>query len=89
MVKVTAHFACCSRILSEYRYGRAHIETSLSTAPAPPVPNTSAGWATLIDADGIPAPGGGPAFVAGAGNASHRGDRHHRRRAPGRRPIRR
>ncbi len=69
MVKVTAHFRVAVDSV-KYRYGRAHIETSLGTAPNPPVPNNSAGWATLMNADGTPAPGGGPAFVAGAGNAS-------------------
>jgi prepilin-type N-terminal cleavage/methylation domain-containing protein len=69
MVKVDAHYRVAIDSV-KYQYGRAHIETSLGTAPSPPVPNTSAGWATLIDRDGVPAPGGGPAFVAGAGDAS-------------------
>ena len=69
MVKVDAHFRVAIDSV-KYQYGRAHIETSLGTAPNPPVPSTSAGWVTLIDRDGVPAPGGGPAFVTGAGNAS-------------------
>ncbi len=68
-VKVTAHFRVAVDSI-KYRYGRAHTEISLGTAPTPPVPNTSAAWATLMNEDGTPAPGGGPAFAAGTGNAS-------------------
>ena len=66
-VKVIAHFRVAIDSI-KYQYGSAHVQASHGIDPDPPVPNTGAAWATLLDRDGTPAPGGGPAFVAGAGD---------------------
>ena len=66
--KVIAHY----RVAIDYAkffYGKAHIEQSQGRVPSPPVPDTGAGWVTLLQWDNSRAPGGGPAFVAGAGDA--------------------
>jgi len=69
MAKVVAHY----RVAIDYAkffYGKAQVEQSQGRPPNPPVPDTDAGWVTLLQWDSSRAPGGGPAFVAGAGDAT-------------------
>ncbi len=72
------HEAQTSRVIAHYRiaadevrfsYENAHIQKSQGRPPAPPVPTTSAEWVARIGVDAPPAPGGGPAFVVGGGDA--------------------
>jgi prepilin-type N-terminal cleavage/methylation domain-containing protein len=69
MSKVIAHY----RVAIDYAkffYGKAAVEESQGRQPNPAVPDTDAGWAALMQWDGTRAPGGGPAFVPGAGDAT-------------------
>jgi prepilin peptidase dependent protein D len=69
MSKVVAHY----RVAIDYAkffYGKAQVEQSQGRQPSTPVPSTAAGWVTLLEWDGSHAPGGGPAFVAGPGDAT-------------------
>jgi prepilin-type N-terminal cleavage/methylation domain-containing protein len=51
-------------------YANAQVDHSQGRIPNPAIPDTDAGWLALIDFEAKPAPGGGPAFVAGAGSAT-------------------
>jgi len=67
--KVIAHYRVAIDYV-KFHYGNAHIQASQGRIPNPAVPDTSAEWAALVDWEGIHAPGGGPAFIAGAGDAT-------------------
>jgi hypothetical protein len=64
---VSAHYHVAIDYV-KFHYGNAQVEASQGRPPNPAVPDTDAGWMTLLDWEGKSAPGGGPAFVTGAGN---------------------
>ena len=73
------HAAMASRVTAHYRvaadevrfsYENAHIQKSQGRPPAPPIQATSTEWVVRIAFEAPPAPGGGPAFVVGAGDAA-------------------
>ena len=66
--KVIAHYRVA---VDQVRlcYGNAHVHRSQGLLPNPPVPTTSAEWIDRITATSASAPSGGPAFIAGAGDA--------------------
>lgn len=69
MAKVSAHYRVAVDYI-KFLYGTAQIAQSQGMPPSPAVPDTDAGWVTLLEWEGSRAPGGGPAFVAGSGDAT-------------------
>jgi prepilin-type N-terminal cleavage/methylation domain-containing protein len=72
MSKVIAHYRVAIDF-AKFFYGKAQVEQSQGRPPNPAVPDTDAGWVALMQWDGTRAPGGGPAFVAGAGDPTSGG----------------
>jgi len=69
MSKVNAHF----RVASDYvkwHYANAEAQRSQGVSIDPPVPSDAAGWVAQIDLDHVPAPGGGPSYIPGAGDSA-------------------
>ena len=65
MSKVQAHFEEAKR-LTETTFVRGMVQRSLNHPVT--VPANSSEWIAIYNTSGRPAPGGGPAFIAGAGN---------------------
>ena len=72
MSKAVAHYRVAIDF-AKFFYGKAQVQQSQGQQPNPPVPDTDAGWITLLQWEGRRAPGGGAAFVAGSGDATTAG----------------
>jgi prepilin-type N-terminal cleavage/methylation domain-containing protein len=62
MAKVTAHFDQAKRITSA-TFVKGHVQVALGQTDKVPV--NADEWITIYNPTGVPAPGGGPAFVVG------------------------
>jgi prepilin-type N-terminal cleavage/methylation domain-containing protein len=69
IAKVSAHYRVAIDY-AKFHYGNAQVQASQGRPPSPAVPDTDAGWVTLLDWEGKLAPNGGPAFVVGAGDST-------------------
>lgn len=69
VAKVIAHYRVAIDYV-QFNYGTAQVAESQGRAPSPPVPDTDAGWVALLEWEGREAPKGGPAYVAGVGDAT-------------------
>jgi prepilin-type N-terminal cleavage/methylation domain-containing protein len=67
--KVSAHYRVASDFV-RWHYANAEGQRSQGTLIDPPIPDDAAGWVAQIDRDHAPAPGGGPAYMPGAGDAA-------------------
>ena len=67
--KVIAHYRVAIDYV-KFFYGKAQVEQSQGRQPNPAVPDTDAGWVTLLEWESSKAPLGGPAYVSGAGDAT-------------------
>jgi len=65
--KVSAHYRV-AQDYAKFLYGNAQVEASQGRMPMPPIPDTAAGWVTLLEWETKEAPGGGPAFIPGGGD---------------------
>ena len=64
--KVVAHYEEAMR-LTDTTLVKGHVQLALNQPVS--VPSDAAGWISLYDSKGVTAPGGGSAYVQGAGNA--------------------
>jgi type IV pilus assembly protein PilA len=69
MSKVSAHYRVAQDFV-RWHYANAAGQRSQGMPIDPPIPDDAPGWVAQIDLDHVAAPGGGPAFVAGAGDAA-------------------
>jgi type IV pilus assembly protein PilA len=68
MTKVFAHFEDAKR-LTATTYVKGHVQISLNHSVSVPADDTN--WIALYNSQGALAPGGGPAFISGAGDAAN------------------
>ncbi len=67
MSKVKAHYEEARR-LTDTTYVKGHVQSTLGQDVS--VPSSTAEWIAVYNSTGSLAPGGGNAFIAGAGNAT-------------------
>jgi len=69
IAKVSAHYRVAADFV-RWHYANAEGQRSQGIAIVPSIPDDAAGWVAQIDRDQSPAPGGGPAYTTGAGDAT-------------------